>query len=148
MTNFKKLGRTESHTLLYESGYEYETNKNYSVALESLTYDKGFTADGEVDEDNWHKPGNAAAAAQEYGLPAMVRGNPLGCGCREAHLHGIGKVKDGKIECDYMCYAGWHNFMVFNVKQKKQKRQKKILLDKFGNVTADEGFTAGDLAEL
>jgi hypothetical protein len=128
--------------------------------LNNIEYDDGFDTrnidwDKEgVDDlfenfkDKWETPGNAAAKAAVYGLPAMVRGDPLGCGCEEAHLHGIGKVKNGQIEADYMCDVGWHNYMVFSVNEKKTKKKREVKLDKFGKVMEDEGFKATDLEEL
>jgi hypothetical protein len=115
----------------------------------ALTYDKGFDKDGYIeDDDEWEKPLAAAEKAAKYGLPAHVRGRPLGCGCNIAHLHAIGKVVKGQLEVDYMCDSGWHNFMVFQVREKKKAKPRQVLIDKFGNLTAHEGFKAQELEEL
>jgi hypothetical protein len=119
-----------------------------------LTYDDGFSPDGAVDSMEWDEQGGAAAKAKTYGLPHVIHGNPLGCYCHEAYLHGIGNLVNGHIECDYMCDAGWHNYIVFEVREKKRRIQRprvkkdKVLLDLYGNPMKDKGFTAGELEQL
>lgn len=117
-----------------------------------LIYDKdcdtektGFTW---AFDSTYKKKGAAAEKGAALGLPFKIRGNPLGCGCEEANLHGISEVKDGEVECDYMCDAGWHNWVVLRVKQKKQPKKQEITVDKFGNPMQDEGFKATELEEL
>lgn len=83
---------------------------------------------------------------KRYGLPHMITGNPLGCGCNEAYLSGVGEVTEsGEIECDYRCDANWANFVVFRLKQKPKK---KVVKKKKEVTLGGEGYQAKKLEEL
>lgn len=83
--------------------------------------------------------------ALEHGLPLKITGNPLGCGCSEAFLISAGEAKDQKIEADYQCDSGWHNYVVFDV----MPREDKIEITKTGQIVmGGEGHQAGPLQEL
>jgi hypothetical protein len=80
-----------------------------------------------------------------FGLPERIEGDPLGCGCDEAFLAGCSAVMGNEVEADYQCSSGWHNYVVFTVAAVGARQQLKV--DTNGNVTASEGFSAGDLEE-
>jgi hypothetical protein len=114
----------------------------------ALTYDKGFSRSGAIDHNTYHEGGAAFDKAKAFGMTKSIRGNPLGCGCNVAYLHGIGEVKDGQIEADYVCDSGWHNYVVFEVNEIKEKEKQEVKIDVNGNITNEEGFKAGDLEEF
>lgn len=139
------------------SGYDPEIVKNASgtsgkrpLLKKPLRYDKGFSKDGDIPNYNaWTKEGNAAKFANDYGVPALVQGDPLGCGCDEAHLHAVGDITEaGLLEVDYMCDSGWHNYYVYQLHMQKNPTQNEVKIDKFGNLSADQGFKATQLGDF
>lgn len=129
--------------LVYDENF-HDYSHDYSTADE-------FYENGELyGDDIWKVKGKAAKEGAKYGLPFRIAGHPLGCGCDEAFLHGIGKLKDGQIEADYVCDVGWHNYAIFKIKEKKKPKKKEvkqeIKLNKFGEVD-QVGFTATELED-
>lgn len=86
------------------------------------------------------------AAGMSYGLPRIIRGNPLGCGCRQGYLVGVGDIIDGRIEADYSCDSKWHNYVLFEVEQLKQGV--KLKYDTNGNIIEEEGYQADELEDF
>ncbi len=86
--------------------------------------------------------------ALEMGLPQKIRGNPLGCACHVAYLVSVGPVIDGQIEADYQCDSGWHNYVVFQVRQYTTEGERGIKINKFGDLIESEGFQAGELESM
>lgn len=126
---------------------------------EPLKYDEGFENNGDIwdyeDTDaayeafnkSYNTPGEAVKDIMAMGLPAKVQG-PLGCGCSEAVLHGVGEIKNGRVEVDYMCDSGWHNFLVFQMRVQGKKPDREVKIDKYGGLTTEKAFTAQELQEF
>lgn len=88
-------------------------------------------------------------AIDSIGLPSFIKGNPrLGCTCTEAYLHSVGEIVDGQIEADYMCHAGWHNYVVFKIFTKDTDKAQQVHIDHEGNLVDGQSFVAGSLEEL
>lgn len=110
-----------------------------------LKYDKGFEVNKDTglfksfykDDDVWKTMGQVAQDGMKFGLPNRIEGSPLGCGCEEAYLHGVGDITpEGHIEADYVCDSGWHNFVVFQLGLKERPTQ--IRIDKNGDIIEKE----------
>ena len=112
-----------------------------------LKYDKGYSHDmGEMDWDTWRDTsGEVAQSGIALGMPASIQAalhGKLGCGCSEAYLHALGDIVDGKIEADYMCDYGWHNYVVFEMEQ--MGKQQGLVVDKNGNLVETQDVGHGD----
>lgn len=92
--------------------------------------------------------GKAVETAQKYGLPKHIRGNPLGCGCNEAHLAGATKPVGSHIEADYMCDVGWHNYVVFELIGFEAKTESSIKVDANGNLIEDAKTEPRELGDF
>lgn len=92
--------------------------------------------------------GAARDAASEYGLPNMIRGNPLGCKCRTATLVGATKPVMGHIEADYMCDSGYHNFVVFRLIGFDARAKSELKLDSNGNIVDTSSTETAELGEF
>ena len=141
--NYQKIDTGDFHEIQRESGDEYIS----PIRGKELKYDKGFSSDGDI-YGVWTEPGEEAKRAIEMGLPKVVHGNPLGCGCGEAYLHGVGDIIDGQIECDYMCSSGWHNFIVLAMRQQTPQSERQVKVDKFGNLIDDVNTEVKELEEF
>lgn len=113
-----------------------------------LKYDKGFDKYGRYTTRKYRMAGDESQKAVDMGLPLVVYGRPLGCGCNEAYLHGVGEIIDGQLECDYMCSSGWHNFILFSMRTQDATAEREVKLDKYGNLTENVGFEATELEEF
>jgi len=129
------------------------------IGGKELKYDKGFDKDGNMPggyaadsyegaDHAYYKPGEESSKAANMGLPLVVYGSPLGCGCSEAYLHGVGDVINGQLEADYMCSSGWHNFIEFSMRTQDIDPERAIKIDKYGNFTEDRGYEAKELEEM
>lgn len=87
------------------------------------------------------------ARAVQLGLPKFIRGNPLGCGCSEAHLAGATKPVNSHIEADYMCDSGWHNFVVFEIVGFENLGDATIKVNANGDLEESHEVTTGELKE-
>lgn len=121
----------------------------YSEPLlgKALKYDAGFDEGGLVDYDNYRKPGKEALRGIAMGLPKFIRGK-LGCGCNIGYLHAVGELKNGQIEADYMCDSGWHNFVIFQMTEKKNNASAEKQYDKYGHEITEKSFVAPSLEDF
>lgn len=146
------MGARSSKVINKIGGLDVVANKTDSYLgtpiTGELTYDNGFSVEGDtLDGKGWRTPGEAAKKGAEYGLPQFIYGLPLGCGCSTAWLHAIGEVKNGLLEADYMCDSGWHNFVVLRVKENKKKKERKLQIDRSGNLVEEQEVKITELEE-
>lgn len=112
-----------------------------------LKYDKGFDKYGNMN-GKYFEVGEESRKMTDMGLPLVVYGNPLGCGCAEAYLHGVGEIIDGQVECDYMCRSGWHNFILFSMRTQDAGNERGIKIDKYGNLIDEVASEVRELEEF
>ncbi len=124
----KRSGEGEMH---------YNTKKLDEDQREYIKYDLG--------EKLLNDKGKAVSLAVKFGLPKKITGTPLGCGCRVAYLAGATKPVNSHIEADYMCDAGWHNYVRFELIGFENKSEGEIKIDANGNLIETTGIEAREL---
>lgn len=113
-----------------------------------LKYDKGFSKHGTIADGKYRQVGEESRKMTDMGLPLVVYGQPLGCGCSEAYLHGVGDIIDGQVECDYMCSSGWHNFILFSMRTQDADNERSVKIDKYGNLVDEVASEVRELEEF
>lgn len=145
----KYRGRTGSrerlHSEIGELTYDSsDTERGILTAAERLVTGENYNYREKFKKDN----GETANLATKYGLPPAIKGNPLGCGCPEAFLAGATKPVGSHIEADYMCDAGYHNFVYYQLIGFENKSEGQIKVDSSGNLTEDTKTEARELGEF
>lgn len=126
--------------------------KYIDPSTETALFKDGFRPNGRLGAGNrlTDLPGMSASEMRRrevigYGLPAKIYGNPvLGCTCRVASLVSATQIVDGMIEADYMCDSGWHNYVVFEVRQYTSESKTQLKIDADGNVIMSTGTDADE----
>lgn len=123
-------------------------------STESAKFLKG-THDGRLGsrERNTTNPGMSESEmrkeeAKIYGIPAVIYGKPLGCGCYEAVLSGSSEIVNGTLEANYKCASAWDNYVTFQVRQYAGDSKTSLKINKFGELEESTGFEAGELGEM
>lgn len=113
--------------------------------LHELNYAQKIFFDGTHLKDKKDDKGRLAKQAQAFGLPAKIRDNPLGCGCKVAFLVGATKPVGSHIEADYMCDSGWHNYVIFELVGFEQKAEDQIKINTNGELINDSDHQTQEL---
>lgn len=98
--------------------------------------------------DKLDDKGRARNQALKFGLPKVIKGNPLGCRCNEAFLVGATKPVGSHIEADYMCDVGYHNYVVFELIGFENKGEAVLKVDSHGNLVEDTAQAPRELGGL